>query len=467
MKKTIFLGVVYLLCLLTWNRALAQQELHNKDKHNLLYYFKNGKWNGHFRNYLMATDNGRKELTDYYANAIAADVHYETAQWKGLHAGFGTSFVYNTASSDLGKPDAVTGQFNRYEIGLFDLAKPYQALIGTIDELFISYAWGKSEITWGKQKLVTPWLNPQDGRMRPNFQEGLYIDFQEVKNLRIELAWIYRFLVRSTEIWPTIANSIGQYPTGVTPDGVRSSYTNNLKSAGLGILGITYAFTPQIKTQFWNYFTENIFNTMFWQTEAEIPLSKSENKNKLLAGMQFHFQTALNDGGNSNPELAYIPKNQRNWVLSSRVGWKTTQKLLTLNYTRIGNHGRFLFPREWGRDPFYTFLPRERNEGYGDVNAFMIQLGQNLPKMKTRIEIGYGHYYLPNPDNASLNKYGFPSYNQINLNLVHQCKGLLEGLQAQFLYVYKGKLGETYNNPRFEFNKVNMSLYNFILNYNF
>jgi hypothetical protein len=26
-------------------------------------------------------------------------------------------------------------------------------------------------------------------------------------------------------------------------------------------------------------------------------------------------------------------------------------------------------PREWGRDPFYTFMPRERNEGYGDVNA--------------------------------------------------------------------------------------------------
>ena len=34
----------------------------------------------------------------------------------------------------------------------------------------------------------------------------------------------------------------------------------------------------------------------------------------------------------------------------------------------------FLMPREWGREPFYTFLPRERNEGLGGVNAWTCQL---------------------------------------------------------------------------------------------
>jgi ribonucleoside-diphosphate reductase alpha chain len=30
-------------------------------------------------------------------------------------------------------------------------------------------------------------------------------------------------------------------------------------------------------------------------------------------------------------------------------------------------------PREWGRDPFYTFLMGERNEGLGDVYAFALK----------------------------------------------------------------------------------------------
>ncbi|MFN3316808.1 MAG: OprD family outer membrane porin, partial [Raineya sp.] len=372
-----------ILIFLAFSNILLAQET-PKDTNSLQFILRNGKWQAHIRNYLMATDNGRKDLTDYYANALGGAFGYETAILKGFRAGFTGSFVQNTWSSDFTQPDSLTGQFNRYEIGLFDIENPSQSLIGRIDELYLSYHWKKSKITFGKQKLTTPWLNPQDGRMRPNFQEGLYIDFQEIKNLRIELAFIYRFLVRSTEFWLTIPQSIGQYPAGITPDGVRSGYRNNLKSAGLGILGITYNITPNIKTQIWNYYTENIFNTSFWQTEAEIPFKNSKNEQKILVGGQLHYQIALNDGGNPNPSLAYIPKEQQNWAFSSRIGWKNKVSQITFNYTRIGNQGRFLFPREWGRDAFYTFLPRERNEGFGDVNAFMLQYSRNFPKTRFR-----------------------------------------------------------------------------------
>lgn len=443
--------------------AFSQEIL--KDSFKLQDIFQKGKWNVQIRNYLMATDHQRKDLTDYYANALGGAFSYQTGTFKGFQAGFTGSFVYNTFSSDLGKPDSLTGQLNRYEIGLFDVQDPYQSLIGRIDELYVSYQWNKSKITFGKQKLNTPWVNPQDGRMRPNFQEGLYVNFQEIQKLRVELAWVYRFLVRSTENWLTIGQSIGQYPVGVTPDGVRSGYKNNLTSAGIGILGITYAIAPTLQTQFWNYYTENIFNTSLWQMEISFPTKDSLSQ--WIAGLQGHYQVALNDGGNANPVLAYISKNQTNWAISSRIAWKNAKTQISLNYTRIGNQGRFLFPREWGKDAFYTFLPRERNEGFGDVNAFMLRWEQNFRKKGFKIDVGYGHYYLPNPQNTALNKYSFPSYNQINLNFVYTFKGALKGLQGQFLYVYKGKLSETDNNPRFEFSRANMSLYNFILNYSF
>lgn len=466
MKKNILAISIILIILMMKSATINAQEA-LQDTSSLRHFLQKGKWKAQVRNYLMVTHNHRKDLTNYYANALGGAFSYETAKLKGFRAGFTGSFIQNTWSSDFTKPDSLTGQFNRYEIGLFDVENPSQSLIGRIDELYLSYHWKKSTITFGKQKLITPWLNPQDGRMRPNFQEGLYIDFQEIKHLRIEAAWIYRFLVRSTEFWLTIPQSIGQYPAGITPDGVRSGYRNNLTSAGLGILGLSYDITPQIKTQFWNYYAENIFNTNFWQTEIELPLKKEQESPKVILGVQLHYQIALNEGGNPDPNLAYISKGKQNWAFSGRMGWKSKNSQLIFNYTRIGNDGRFLFPREWGRDAFYTFLPRERNEGYGDVNAFMLQWGQNFPKSRLKIEIAYGHYYLPDARNALLNKYGFPSYNQINLNFVYRFGGLLEGLQGQFLYVYKGKLGETFDNPRFEFNKVNMSLYNFILNYNF
>ena len=35
-------------------------------------------------------------------------------------------------------------------------------------------------------------------------------------------------------------------------------------------------------------------------------------------------------------------------------------------------------PREWGKEPFYTFLPRERNEGLGNIHAFTVKAFLNL-----------------------------------------------------------------------------------------
>ena len=55
-----------------------------------------------------------------------------------------------------------------------------------------------------------------------------------------------------------------------------------------------------------------------------------------------------------------------------------------------------LLPREWGRDPFYTFLPRERNEGLGDVHALMAQWNYGKEQATNRFFVAAG-YLLPMP----------------------------------------------------------------------
>jgi hypothetical protein len=113
-------------------------------------------------------------------------------------------------------------------------------------------------------------------------------------------------------------------------------------------------------------------------------------------------------------------------------------------------------------------MPRERNDGLGDVHAIVARTQWSPGNKPYKINLAGGYFNVPDVRNTALNKYGMPSYAQANLDLRYKFKhGLLQGLEAQALVVAKKNIGETYENPRFVFNKTDMVLYNFILNYHF
>jgi len=60
-----------------------------------------------------------------------------------------------------------------------------------------------------------------------------------------------------------------------------------------------------------------------------------------------------------------------------------------------------------------------------------------------------------------------PSYTQLNLDVRHEFNGFLKGLEAQLLFVYKGKSGNSYENDKYVINKVDMSSWNVVFNYDF
>jgi hypothetical protein len=124
-------------------------------------------------------------------------------------------------------------------------------------------------------------------------------------------------------------------------------------------------------------------------------------------------------------------------------------------------------PREWGRDPFYTFLMGERNEGLGDVHALVIKSKYNSVNNKLNAHTGIGYYKLPDVNNYALNKYAFPSYLQFNADIRYNFSGFLKGWQVQLIYFYKKAIGNTYDYPKYYINKVNMGHFNFIMNYYF
>lgn len=123
-------------------------------------------------------------------------------------------------------------------------------------------------------------------------------------------------------------------------------------------------------------------------------------------------------------------------------------------------------PREWGREPFYTFMPRERNEGFGDLTALTLNT-YFKPRKNIKLELSGGYYRLPDVKNFALNKYGMPTYSQLNLGLTYQFTQYLKGLNILLLVVRKDDLGQTYDNDRYIINKVNLTHLNLIVNYNY
>jgi len=374
--------------------------------------------------------------------------------------------IYNLKSSDFSILDSLSNQPNRYEMGLFDVTNANNHHdLDRLEDLYIKYNNEKLELKYGKQHIRSPFINPQDGRMRPTLIQGLLADYRPTKKVTFHLGYLTHISPRSTINWYSIGESMGVYGQGVNVNGTKSNYFGNLPKSEIVFLGSEFLVGELGKFQFWNQLVTNIFNTTLAQYEGGFKLNKDY---QIVYGLQYIRQFALVDGGNIDQNKTYMAKNGQSEVYGLRVGFNQNKNWkVTFNYTKITEKGRYLMPREWGRDPFFTFMPRERNEGYAGVNAFTAVISRNLGVEGLRTDLSYGQFYLPEIAHAAANKYGFPSYQQLNLDFRYSFNNFFKGFDIQFLYVWKKALENEDYLPKYEINKVNLSHYNLILNYHF
>lgn len=439
------------------------KEKETKDSNSLVYAFKNGRVNGHLRYFFMATDNA-SGLSDYHANAAGGGIKFTTAKFKGFQASISGFFTFNIGSSNLSATDPLTKQRNRYEIGLFDISNPEnKSDIDRLEELFLKYQFKKATIILGKQLINTPFVNLQDGRMRPTEAGGLWTEINSIQKTKIEGGAINQIAPRGTVRWYSAEQSIGIYSGGLNIDGSRSNYAGNTRSKGLLLLGVTNQSLKNTTLQVWNLFTENVFNAILVQADLKKPISK---KGSLMGGVQLIAIQKTGNGGNDDISKRYMQQSAA-FTFGGNIGWETERWKTSFNFNRITKKGRYLMPREWGRDPFYTFMSRERNEGLSDTYAYVIKLGYNVPKRSLKSSVAYGYFDLPDINDPAANKYGMPSYHQMNFDLRYDFKGFLNGMGAQLLYVHKFKIGKEPLSPSTVINKVDMGLWNVVLNYNF
>ncbi len=432
---------------------------------SLQEFLRKGIFFGHARWYSMFTDNAAN-YTDYYANAWGMGIGYETGLYRNFQMGISGYTIYNMHSSDLTQIDPLSNQPNRYEIGLFDVVNSSNTSnLVRLEDLFLKYSLPPKGlmVKAGNQHIRTPFINPQDGRMRPTLVQGVLMEKQWGKRGKFLAGAIRGISPRSTVRWFSVGNSIGIYGVGINPDGSKSQYSGNLPHSSVVYAGYQWKL-KQEEIQFWSQSVYRMFQTYLFQWDRKI----GKAINPWIFGVQAIHQHALGHGGNLDPQKAYFPSDNRSYVFGMRLGKQLNQQeRITLNATRITSHGRYLMPREWGRDPFYTFMPRERNEGYGDVWAINLLFTQGFKEIPLKLDVGLGSYKLPNIQDVAFNKYGFPAYFQGNLDARYSMDGFLTGLELQFLVVLKRAMENVGYLPKYEINKVNLAHFNLILNYHF
>jgi hypothetical protein len=422
---------------------------------------RNGRMEGRFRQYTMFTIN-HGGARDYHAQAFGGELGFSSQRWRSFQFRMSGAYTFDLWSSDLTGTDAATGLPNRYEVGLFDVAnirRDNQVAFLKTFQLNYERNGGRTQVVFGKQDLNTPFLNTQDGRMHPGMVEGLWAAHRSTKGMRYEGGLLYRMLPRSTARWYGVGESVGLYPIGLDARGRPSSYKGNLRTAGI-LAGSASAPLPRKwRATIWDVFVENSFNT------AMFLLERGNREERWMWAAQLIRQDRVNNGGNAVDSMAYF-QDDASWTLSTRFRMNHGRFRWQANYTRITAHGRYLMPREWGRDPMFTFLPRERNEGYGDVHAATLNLIWHT-RSGWRIQGDAGLYHLPAPTDFRLNKYAFPAYQQYDINMQYQFQGGWKGLAVQLIYLIKLPMFNESYTARQTFNKVDMQHANVIINYAF
>ncbi|MCC5930783.1 MAG: OprD family outer membrane porin [Cyclobacteriaceae bacterium] len=424
-------------------------------------FLSDGKFEIHTRSFFMATIN-KGDLLDYSTLAIGGGLGYVSPVFKGFQLGMSGFFVFQIFENNVTIRDPLTNGVNRYELLLYDMNDPSNTRdLDRLEELYIRYNRKKTRITFGRQKVMSPLLNEQDNRMRPNIFSGLRLE-QQMGNWQLGAAWFTAATLRGTVDWYNIENSYGVYPFGRNESGLPSEYKGNISSRGLGFTSLNYR-KDNVNFQNWTYLAENVFALNFSQLDYEHALEGFS----LVGGLQGFYQQAAGNGGNPERNKAYINPEEQSSGAGMRLGIKYHRHSVHFNGLNISSRGRFLFPREWGRETFYVSLPRERHEGLGGMSAASLQYINELQPEVLKFWLGAGIVRNPSVESFRLNKYGVPSYYHFVGVVDYSPVGFLEGMDFKLMIVNKTARDRHNIENIYRINRVDMWNFNFVMDYRF
>lgn len=378
----------------------------------------------------MSTHN-RGDLEDFNAvvgfGQIKAD--YQLKPWLSFSGQLNGVFLPST--SGLEKRDATTGKGPLFESNLFNLRTMSGQSEFALPILNAQFNLEGHILTAGRFLRNVQAFHPEQWPF-PNALEGIWYENYTAENTSWQLAYVHKAMPRFSGDFETIGNSIGVAGVGVNTDGSPSGYRNNVNSKALVVGNYNRLFNQNFSLDVWDYFVEGVMNTLLIEPSFYLPDGEWNLSLKTL------IQSKIGEGGNADELLRY-KTDRLALYLGFRVEKRLSSSVLQFNLTRITDDGRFLMPREWGYEPFYTFQKRNRIEGARDVIGLMMKWKKSWSdeKLKYQFSTSAGQNFMPEVTDYLRNKYQTPSTLNLDAELKVQPVKWMTGLTAEVLLVYR------------------------------
>ncbi|WP_224491060.1 hypothetical protein [Robertkochia flava] len=457
MKRPQFFLIVLVLIGIFQNHAQEKDvPRESQDLQKLTHLFTRGKLEGHIRNYFMLTHN-QGNLKDYYTDAVGGSIAFRTMPINGFEAGVKGLFTYSAFSADLNAPDPITGGTAKWEHQLYDITNPYNLNdLDRLEHLYLKYRFSSGYVTYGKMEIEdTPLLNESDDRMKPFAFKGVWMHLDQ-RGHTLDLSWIDRVSPRSTVEWFDFNEAIGIEDNGYQPNGTPAHYHERTESRGIALLNYEYRY-DHWRFRYNHWYLHRISNTGMLHLEYDIP------------GWRFGMQYALQTPDHFQAALPYaeryMQEGEQGQVFSSMAEFRRSGWMVNASFSKAFASGRFLFPRELGRDHFYTSVQRSRLDGFGDAAVFTLRGGWDLHQKGMFLLTQFTGVYGPEVGDYRFNKYNLDSYYLWNTKFTWHLHNFFEGLNLELLYVRKWNRNNS--TPEVVFNSSNLGQLNFIVNYEF
>lgn len=442
---------------------VSAQKEHSKltsEPRNLMEFLKNGEIEGHVRNFYMSTIN-KGALKDYFANASGAAFKFTTMRWKGLSFGIKGIFTYNVFSNDLNEKDLNANKSAKWEKELFDVLDPENKTdLDRLEELHLTYEYKGQKVKLGKIDIdETPLINKRDGRMKPFVFKGILGNFSVNKKHKIISGFINGVSPRGMTAWFSFKNVMGLNNNGLQPNGEEANYLNEFNSEGVFFMGVNTEYSKNISAQVWNFHFDEMINVTWFEV-------KGAYKN-WFSGIQYVFEIGTKGQANLNYASRYYQPQEKTNVISAQIGLKNQRLKSSFNYTHVFSSGRFLSPRELGRDRIFTSIPRSWLDGLADVHVYTVKTSFTPAPKSKKVSFSQFTTYVDTKSDAQYNKYGIDSYVQLNNTVKYSFGKKMQGLSLELLHVWRKRLGEIPVQLEKEINTYNFHQINLIANLKF
>ncbi|MES9859526.1 MAG: OprD family outer membrane porin [Candidatus Thiodiazotropha sp. LLP2] len=312
-------------------------------------------------------------------SAYMIKLKYLTPSWKDLKVGVG---FYNVGDLfNLTDFDAAGDSDKRLARGMFVTDDGQEK--SHMGEFYLNYKHEKFVVNGGRQLYKTPLTTIAYSTM-PNFHTAFGVSTSAIPNLKLSLDQITQmsFGARAATDYGLIGEATRTAGASVSPVALEQAEFLSVSKAAIGVdedtngitvLGVSYDLLKNTKVSAWNYYADDISNTLYLDATTGFPV----NKFKLGISAQFLTQS---ENGSLIEDMGI--RGFTDGIDYNLFGLKAVFKgkgwLAFAAYNKSsGDTGMF---NSWGGDPAYTSTIFSRNAYRENVSAYKIGVKYNFMK---------------------------------------------------------------------------------------